>query len=77
VQPGYSGSPVFVIRRPSGAIPERWLFRFIGLCEAYPRYFSPIYREVRLSEIPDIYVSQNPGFTKVIGVTAIEKLLGR
>jgi S1-C subfamily serine protease len=36
VQPGYSGSPVFLIRGSKNRIPTQYFFKFIGICQAYP-----------------------------------------
>ena len=74
VQPGYSGSPVFLIRSKQGIIPTQWFFRFIGICKAYPYSLKPVYQKVKLAEIPDIYVSENPGFSEVIGISAVKQL---
>ena len=74
VQPGYSGSPVFLIRSQQNVLPTQWFFRFIGLCKAYPYSLSHVYQKVKLAEIPDVFVSDNPGFSVVIGVSAIREL---
>lgn len=74
VQPGYSGSPVFVLRRKKNVFPDQWFYRFIGLCRAYPYDFNPVYREVKFSEIPGVFVIENPGFSEVVGVSAIKQL---
>jgi len=75
VQPGYSGSPVFLIRNTKNVQPIQWSYKFIGICTAYPYSKKPVYRKVKLSEIPDVYVRENPGFSIVIGVSAIKQLI--
>jgi S1-C subfamily serine protease len=72
VQPGYSGSPVFLFRIE----PEGWKFYFIGIAKGYPGYIADVYREVGLRPIPKIKVRENPGFSVVVGVPAIRALFG-
>lgn len=74
VQPGYSGSPVFLIRSVGNYIPPRWTFKFIGLTKGYPYHMLPIYKKVQYIKIPNIAVPENPGFSFVIGVSAIRRL---
>ena len=74
IQPGYSGSPVFVLRRKPNIIPAQWDFKFIGICKAYPYSYSPVYKKVNYQPISDISIRENPGFSVVVGVTALKKL---
>jgi S1-C subfamily serine protease len=74
VQPGYSGSPVFLIRSVGNNIPTQWTFRFVGLTSSYPYRFMPIYRKVQYIEIPNIVVPENPGFSIVVGISALKHL---
>ncbi|MBL7074544.1 trypsin-like peptidase domain-containing protein [candidate division KSB1 bacterium] len=74
VQPGYSGSPVFLLRSKPNVLPAQWYFKFIGICKAYPYSLSPVYQKVKFAEIPDAYVIENPGFSVVIGISAVKQL---
>lgn len=77
VQPGYSGSPVFVLRADNKVLPVKWDFKFIGICQAYPYITSPIFKKVKSSEIPNVYFKENPGFSIVIGVSALKQLFNK
>lgn len=76
VQPGYSGSPVFVVQQKSHGFPPDWTAHFVGLAQCYPKYFSEVYQEVGLKAIPGYKIIQNPGFSRVIGTPDILRLLG-
>lgn len=77
VQPGYSGSPVFVLRANVKKLPVEWSSKFIGICQAYPYSYSPIYKKVKGSIIPNVYFEENPGFSIVIGVSALKQLFNQ
>jgi len=74
VQPGYSGSPVFLIRSVGNTIPTKWEFKFVGITSSYPYRFMPIYRKVQYLKIQNVVTQENPGFSNVIGISAIKKL---
>ena len=75
VQPGYSGSPVFLIRSIPNVIPKKWVVKFVGIASSYPAHIIPVLRKVQYLRIPNVGVAENPGFAEVIGVSAIKKLL--
>jgi len=75
VQPGYSGSPVFLIRSIPNVMPTQWDVKFIGIASSYPAHIIPVLRKVQYLKIPNVGVAENPGFAEVIGVSAIRNLL--
>lgn len=71
VQGGYSGSPIFHVAEVPGRLPSEWTIRFAGLCQAYPWGPQAVMKRVAIEAIPGVFVRENPGFTQVIGVSAI------
>ncbi len=76
VQPGYSGSPVFVIREEGQNLPPQWSYYFVGIAQAYPYSTSPIYRDVGLVPVDSMKVIENPGFARVVGTHLVKRLFG-
>ncbi|MDD5529627.1 MAG: serine protease [bacterium] len=65
VQPGYSGSPVFLVRENEKDTLSKWMWYFIGIARSYPKIYKNVTDSIKIIE--------NPGFANVIGTGLIKE----
>jgi hypothetical protein len=51
-----------------------WEFKLVGLTSGFPYQMVPVYQKVQYIQIPNVGVRENPGFSVVVGVSAIKSL---